>query len=824
MSQRNGAVRIPVKGMTCAACAATVEKGLSGLAGVTSAAVNFATREAQLRGLPEGGLDAVVKRVRDVGYDVDTEIRRYRVEGMHCASCVAKVEGEAAKVDGVLEASVNLAAEELRVKALGGVVTDDAVARAIEAAGYRMVSVASDDAPERDEARPWRRRFLFAALFTLPILLEMVRGWIPGARDWPQSPVSWALLVLATPVYLAAGYPFHRAALRGIRHGAADMNTLISVGTTAAYVYSAIATVAPGLLARHGAVPGVYFDSTAVIITLILLGRWMEAGQRDRTRSAMKSLVGLRPDTARRVTEGVEEDVAVAALRAGDQVRIRPGERVPVDGVIREGYTSVDESMVTGEPIPVDKEAGNEVIGGTLNGSGGVLVEVTRTGDDTTLARIIRLVREAQGAKAPIQRLADRVAAVFVPAVIGAAVVTFALWLVFDPSHSVARALIPFVAVLIIACPCALGLATPAAIMVGTGVGARRGILFKGGDVLERAGRARTVVLDKTGTVTLGRPALTLIEASAEVAVPAGGPAPAADLRARENELLALAAAVERGSEHPIARAVLAEAQARGLVVPEATLFQARPGRGVVAMVDGEDVRVGTETYLREEKVDPGEWGEKARAAAARGMTPLLVAREKRMLGLLGVSDPLKPEAREAVKRFADLGLEVWLVTGDREETARTVAESLGIEHVRAGVLPGEKAEVVAGLQAGGRVVLMVGDGINDAPALAQADVGIALGTGTDVALETAPVALLSEDLRAAPAAVRLSRATLAVIKQNLFWAFGYNVVGIPLAAGALYPILGWQLSPMVAAAAMAMSSVSVLTNSLRLRALDPWK
>jgi Cu+-exporting ATPase len=824
MNEHNGAIRIPVKGMTCAACAATVEKGLSGLAGVTSAAVNFATREAKIDGVPDGGLDAVVKRVRDVGYDVDTETRRYRVEGMHCASCVAKVEGEAAKLEGVLEASVNLAAEELRVKALGGVVTDDAVARAIEAAGYRMVAVSADDAGDRDEARPWRLRFFFAAVFTLPILLEMLRRFVPAARDWPPSTVSWVLFVLATPVYFGAGFPFHRAALRALRHRAADMNTLISVGTTAAYVYSVVATVAPGLLARHGAVPGVYFDSTAVIITLILLGRWMEAGQRDRTRSAMRSLVGLRPDTARRVVEGAEEEVAVTALRVGDLVRIRPGERVPVDGVIREGYTSVDESMVTGEPIPVDKEAGDEVVGGTLNGSGGVLVEVTRTGEDTTLARIIRLVREAQGAKAPIQRLADRVAAVFVPAVIGVATITLLLWLVFDPSHSVARALIPFVAVLIIACPCALGLATPAAIMVGTGVGARRGILFKGGDVLERAGRARTVVLDKTGTVTLGRPALTHIEASAVAAVAAGGPAPAPDTRARENELLALAAAVERGSEHPIARAVLAEAEARGLAIPDAKLFQARPGRGVVAMVGDEDVRVGNEEFLRDEKVDPGPWAEKAREAAGRGMTPLLVAREHEMLGLLGVSDPVKPEAADAVRRFRDQGLDVWLVTGDREETARTVAGELGIEHVRAGVLPGQKADAVAALQADGHVVLMVGDGVNDAPALARADVGIALGTGTDVALETAPVALLSEDLRAAPAAVRLSRATLGVIKQNLFWAFGYNVIGIPIAAGALYPVLGWQLSPMVAAAAMAMSSVSVLSNSLRLRRLDPWR
>ncbi len=807
-------LHLPVKGMTCSACAATVEKGLRGLPGISSAAVNFATREATLEGLPPGGMDEVVERVRSVGYDVDTEVRRYRVEGMHCASCVAKVEGKAGAIPGVVGASVNLASGELRIESLGGLVTDEDVAQAVEAAGYRVTGSAAEESGDQDEARPWRRRFWIAAVFTAPVMLEMVRAWIPGARDWPHQAVAWALLVLASPVYFWAGFPFHRAALRGLRHRAADMNTLISVGTTAAYAYSVAATVAPSLLARHGAAPGVYFDSVAVIITLILLGRWMEARQRDRTRSAMKSLVGLRPDSARRIRDGrdgVEEEVPVTSLRVGDRVRIRPGERIPVDGRIEEGYTTVDESMVTGEPIPVDKEAGAEVIGGTLNGSGGVTVVVSRTGEDTTLARIIRLVREAQGAKAPIQRLADRVAAVFVPSVFAAALLTFAAWLVFDPGHAFAPALIRFVAVLIIACPCALGLATPAAIMVGTGVGARKGILFKGGDVLERAGRGTAVILDKTGTVTQGRPAVTLVRAGGD-----GG-------RAAEDALLVLAAAAERASEHPLSRAVLAEAERRGLAVPEAKLFQARTGRGVIAAVNGDDVRVGSEAYLREEGLDPGPWSGRVQEAAAGGMTPLLVAREEEILGLLGVSDPLKPEAAEAVARLRKLGLTVWLVTGDRPEAAEAVARALGIDEVRAGVLPGEKAEAVAALQASGKTVIMVGDGINDAPALARADVGIALGTGTDVALETAPVALLSEDLRAVPAAVRLSRQTLRVIKQNLFWAFAYNVVGIPLAAGALAPAFGITLSPMVAAAAMAMSSVSVLTNSLRLRAYDPW-
>jgi Cu+-exporting ATPase len=487
---------------------------------------------------------------------------------------------------------------------------------------------------------------------------------------------------------------------------------------------------------------------------------------------------------------------------------VRPGERVPVDGAVREGRSAVDESMITGEPMPADKAAGDDVVGGSVNGSGSLLVEVARVGEDTALARIIRLVREAQGAKAPIQRVADRVAAVFVPLVLITAAVTFVAWLLLDPAHSLARALIPFVSVLIIACPCALGLATPAAIMVGTGVGARHGILFKGGDVLERAGRVVTVVLDKTGTVTEGRPVLTVVEAA----------------DGDESLVLGLAAAAERDSEHPLARAVVDGAAARGVAVPEGRFFQAKPGRGVIVTVGSDDVRVGSEAYLRDEGVTVGAWADRARELAARGMTPLLVAREQQPLGVIAVSDPLKAEARDAVDQLRALSLEIWLVTGDRPEAAGTVARDLGITRIEAGVLPGDKAETVKRLQAGGRIVAMVGDGVNDAPALAQAEVGMALGTGTDVAMETAPVALLAEDLRAVPAAVRLSRRTLAVIKQNLVWAFGYNVLGIPLAAGVLYPLTGWQLSPMIAALAMALSSVSVLTNSLRLRNVDPWK
>jgi Cu+-exporting ATPase len=752
MPDTKPSVRIPITGMHCAGCANTIEKGLCTVPGVETASVNFATQEATVTGDVAGGRDALVERIRSLGYD---------------AAPLPEAAGHP------------------------GAAAHDAHAHDAHA----------HDAHAHDGAEPHGRRFLIAAGLTLPIVLEMFRRFVPGARDWPDATVAWVLFALATPVYLGAGLTFHRAALRGLAHRAFNMDTLISVGTTAAYLYSVVATVAPGLWTRFGAAHGVYFDTTAVIITLILFGRWLEARARDRTRSEMRSLVSLRPETATRIRNGVDDEVPVSQVLAGDRVRVRPGTRIPVDGVVREGASAVDESMITGEPIPVAKETGSEVVGGTVNGSGSLVVEALRVGDETTLARIIRLVEDAQGTKAPMQRLADRVAAVFVPAVIGAALLTFLLWLLLDPSHELGRALVPFVAVLIIACPCALGLATPAAIMVGTGLGARHGILFKGGDVLERTGRATTVVLDKTGTVTVGRPRVT------DVAVDGGD----------GNRMLALAAAVERGSEHPLADAVVALARERQLAYPEARTVTAVVGRGITGTVNGDVVRVGNEAFLSAAGLDPGPWTERARKAADRGVTPLLVGRGDTVLGMLGVSDPLKDEAKEAVSRLRRLGVKVWMVTGDRRETAAAVGAALGISDFRADVRPEGKVALVEELQKKGEIVVMVGDGINDAPALARADVGIAMGTGTDVALESAQASLLSRDLRALPAALRLSRGTLAVIRQNLFWAFAYNVVGIPLAA------MGF-LDPMIAAGAMALSSVSVLGNSLRLRHFDPFK
>ena len=793
MKDRAG-LTLDVEGMTCAGCASTIEKGLGTLEGVDHAAVNFATREARVWG--DAPVGEVVERIRDLGYEVAREDRRFLVEGMHCASCVGKVEAELRRVPGVLDASVNLAAGEARVRAVAGAVSDDMIADAVARAGYRLSRALSVSESPPDEAAPWKRRFVFAAAFTIPIALEMIRPFFPWARQWPMDTVNKLLFVLAIPVVWGAGFPFHRAAWRGLRHRSADMNTLISVGTLSAFFYSTFVTFVPNGTQDHRT----YFDTAAVIITLILLGRWLEAGARDRARASMKALLDQRPESAIRVRDEVEEEVPITAIKTGDFVRVRPGTLVPVDGVVRSGMSVVDESMVTGESLPIEKEEGSAVIGGTVNGSGSLLVEATRVGESSTLSRIIRLVREAQGAKASVERLADRVASVFVPIVILIALAAFLGWWILGPEHSIAGALIPFVAVLIIACPCALGLATPAAILVGTSVGARHGILWKGGDVLERAGKADLALLDKTGTLTLGKPTVARVDSR-------DGMDPL--------DVLTLAASVESPSEHPIARTIVAEAERKRLRLSPARLFQARAGMGVLATIDGADVRAGSEAFLIREGIDVGPWSQRVKEAASEGLTPLLVARDKEVLGLIAVSDPPKPEAHEAITELRTLGLEVAIVSGDREEAVRRVAQALGVTRVFAGVLPDQKSLIVADEQSRGRIVAMVGDGMNDAPALARADVGIALGTGTDVALETAPVAILSNDLRAVPAAIRLSRRTLRTIRQNLFWAFAYNAIGIPLAAFGL-------LNPMIAALAMAFSSVSVLLNSLRLMGFQP--
>jgi Cu+-exporting ATPase len=662
------------------------------------------------------------------------------------------------------------------------------------------------------------------------------------------------LLLLATPVQFWAGARFYRGAWAALRHRTSDMNTLIAVGTSAAYGYSVAMTLAPSYFLARGFAPAVYFDTSAVIITLILFGRLLEATARGRTSEAIKRLMGLQAKTARVVRDGREVDVPVESVEIGDLVVVRPGEKIPVDGVVRQGASAVDESMLTGESLPVEKRPGDEVVGATLNRTGTFRFQATKVGRDTVLAQIIRLVEEAQGSKAPIQRLADYVASIFVPVVLGLAVLTFAVWALLGPEPALLFALLNFVGVLIIACPCALGLATPTAIMVGTGKGAEHGILIRSGESLETAQRIQTVVFDKTGTLTRGLPEVTDIEPRgesreprAETQVPSASREPRAAsrednphaaLRTPESvphpgplprgggegaeELLRLAAALERGSEHPLGEAIVRAAEAAGVAPEGAEDFEAVPGHGVRGKVSGRAVVLGNARLMREAGVDVGALAARAEALAAEGKTPVYVAADGAALGLLAVADTLKPESVEAVRALAGMGLEVVMLTGDNRRTAEAVARAAGIRRVLAEVLPEQKAQEVKRLQAEGRVVAMVGDGINDAPALAQADVGIAIGTGTDVAMEASDITLIRDDLRAVVTAIRLSQRTLRTIKQNLFWAFIYNVLGIPIAAGVLYPVTGMLLDPMLASAAMALSSVSVVSNSLRLRRFRP--
>jgi P-type Cu+ transporter len=745
------------------------------------------------------------------------------IQGMHCASCVARVEQALGAVPGVASASVNFATDRASI-ALTGPVSPDALVAAVRGAGYgaRAVSAAADDdATEREreaERRALARRFALAAGLSLPVVLIAHLGMLPGLRAVPMEVQNWIQLAFATPVQLWAGWPFVRGSWTALRRRSADMNLLVGLGTLTAYLYSLVATVAPHAARAPGEpAHAVYFDTAVVIVTLILLGRLLESRARASTSRAMRRLLDLRPRTARRVAAGAVEEIPLDEVRAGDTLLVRPGERVPVDGAVLDGRSSVDASMLTGESLPVDVGPGDPVTGATLNQAGSFRMRAGRVGADSTLMQIVRLVERAQASKADVARLADRVAAVFVPVVVSIAIATFVLWFDFGPAPQLSTALLRLVAVLIIACPCALGLATPTALIVGTGRGAELGVLVRGADALEAAGSIGAVLFDKTGTLTRGRPELTDV-------VPAAGVEP--------DRLLALAAAVERRSEHPLGAAVVRAAEARGLAPAEPDDFSAVPGRGAVAVVGGRVVVVGSAALLAEQGVDAGALEAERARLEESGRTVFAVAENGTALGLLALADTLKDGARETVHELERAGLEVWLITGDNQRTARAIAAGVGIapERVMAQVPPGGKAEKVAELQAAGTRVAMVGDGINDAPALARADLGIAMGGGTDVAMEASGITLVRGDLAGVPIALRLARRTLQVIRQNLFWAFVYNTIGIPIAAGALYvllreggpvgPLLGWQgtLHPMLASLAMALSSVSVVTSSLRLR------
>ncbi len=829
-------IRLPIAGMHCASCASRIEEALRAVPGVEEAVVNFASEEATVRPAPDGtgspDVRALVRSVRAAGYGVREEELELAVEGMDCASCVAKVEAGLGAVPGVTAAAVNLATEEARVRVLPGAVRPSDLVQAVQSAGYdaRLVTgMARDDAArEADRAREQtdlKRRFWVAALLSAPLItFEMLPHLLmflgAGGHGWPDLD-PWVQLLLTTPILFYSGRGFFQGAWKGVRHRSADMNTLIAVGTGAAFGYSAAATALPGIFRAAGIAPAVYYEAAATIVTLILLGTWLERRAKGRTGDAIRALLDLQPKMARVRRDGTEVEIPLGDVEPGDVVIVRPGEKIAVDGIVIEGRTTVDESMLTGESMPVEKGLGDDVIGATLNRAGAVAFRATKVGADTALSRIVSLVREAQGSKAPIQRLADVVAAYFVPIVIAIAIATFVVWFVVGPEPSLTYAIVTSVAVLIIACPCALGLATPMAVMVGTGRGAEMGILIKDAESLQKARALDTVVLDKTGTITRGEPVVTdVLAARGEL----------------EDEVLAVAAAAERGSEHPVGEAIVRAAAGRGLDVGSATKFEAVAGHGVAATVGGRQVVIGTPRLLRERggmtarnavpAPGEGEFRAAVEEFAAQGKTTVLVARGGEVLGLIAVADTLRDGSAEAVQALSAQGLEVVMMTGDDRRTAEAIARQVGIERVLAEVLPEEKAGTVQTLQREGKVVAMVGDGINDAPALAQADIGIAIGTGTDVAIEASDITLMRADLRGVVRAIALSRTTMRTIRQNLFWAFFYNVLGIPLAAGVFYPWTGLLLAPWVGAAAMVLSDLFVMGNSLRLRTIrldDAW-
>ncbi len=726
------------------------------------------------------------------------EVLSLALDGMHCASCVSTIEQALTAVPGVHEASVNLGTGRARIR--GENLRANSLIEAVRASGYEArpaseVSGADDERRARDEQRSLLRRTAAAAALTLPVIVLSMTGVRFAGRDV-------VLLALTLPVYLWAGSPFLSGMVRTLRHRTANMDTLVGLGTTAAFLLSAAGTFFPSAFAAAGAAGHVYYEAVGVIITLILLGRWLETRARGRTSAAIRKLLDLSPKTARLIRKGVELEVALSEVSVGDRLAVKPGDAIPVDGVVRSGSSAVDESMVTGESLPAEKKTGDRVIGGTLNQQGAIEIEATAVGADTALAHIVRLVHEAQATKPPIQKLADRIAGVFVPVVLGIGTVAWVAWYVFGPEPRALFATVVLASVLLIACPCALGLATPTAILVGTGRGADAGILFRNANALERARSITDVLLDKTGTVTEGRPRLTDRVRLA---------------RTSDAELLGVAAALEKSSAHPLAAALVAAAAEKGVLLPAVSSFESITGRGVVGTVGGKRVLVGNGRLFEEERVDISEVAEDAERFAAEGKTPVLVAADGSVLGILVVADREKPGSAEAVARLKAQGLRVILVTGDRELAARAIAARVGIDEVFADVLPADKASKVVEIQRRGGVVAMVGDGVNDAPALAQADVGIAIGAGADVAIEASDVTLVGGDLRSVPDAIALARETLATIRQNLFFAFAYNVVGIPVAAGLLYPFTGWMLTPMLASAAMAASSVSVVVNSLRL-------
>ncbi|ADP19046.1 copper-translocating P-type ATPase 3 [Achromobacter xylosoxidans A8] len=807
------AVSLPIEGMTCASCVGRVEKALKAVPGVNQASVNLATERADITFAGAPDVAAAVQAVQKAGYAVAETTIELSVTGMTCASCVGRVEKALKAVPGVSNASVNLATERASITAAGGVPAS-ALIQAVAKAGYEAKTLSAeasdtDAVAERQaaELKSLKRALTIATIFALPVfILEMGAHIVPAFHHVIAETIgtqnSWYLqFVLASIVLFGPGLRFFKKGIPALLRGAPDMNSLVAVGTSAAYAYSVVATFAAQLLPA-GTV-NVYYEAAAVIVALILLGRYMEARAKGNTSEAIKRLLGLQAKTARVVRNGATLELAIEEVVAGDLIEVRPGERIPVDGEVVEGNSYIDESMISGEPVPVEKQPGSEVVGGTVNQNGALTFRATKVGGDTLLAQIIRMVEQAQGSKLPIQAMVDRITMWFVPAVMAAAVVTFIIWLTFGPEPALTFALVNAVAVLIIACPCAMGLATPTSIMVGTGRAAQMGVLFRKGEALQSLKDAQVVAVDKTGTLTKGRPELT------DLIV-----APGFERAA----VLGKVATVEAKSEHPIAQAIVDAARGENIALGTISQFESITGFGVSARVDGDLVEIGADRYMRELGLSVESFGADATRLGDEGKSPLYAAINGKLAAMIAVADPIKETTAAAIRALHDLGLKVAMITGDNRRTGEAIARQLGIDEVVAEVLPDGKVAAVQRLKQQYGPIAYVGDGINDAPALAEADVGLAIGTGTDIAIEAADVVLMSGDLGGVPNAIALSKATIRNIKQNLFWAFAYNVALIPVAAGLLYPVNGSLLSPVFAAGAMALSSVFVLSNALRLR------